>query len=261
MAIAANILIRDKLFIDGEWVEPAGAGTIDVINPATEEVIGRIPEGTRRGRRPRRARRARGLRLVVGRRSRGARRLLRGDRRPAGRARRRAGAPDRQRARDAADAVAADPGRRCRRSTSSSMPELVEEVAWEEKVGNSLVVREPVGVVAAITPWNYPLQPDRPQGRRRRSPRAARSCSSRARSRRSTRSCWPRSCEAVGLPAGRVQPRDRLRPGGGRGDRLASRDRHGLVHRLDAGGPARVGAGRRQASSGWRSSSAASRPT
>ena len=28
---------------------------------------------------------------------------------------------------------------------------------FEERVGNSLVVREPVGVVAAITPWNYPL--------------------------------------------------------------------------------------------------------
>lgn len=29
--------------------------------------------------------------------------------------------------------------------------------AWQEQVGNSLVVREPVGVVAAITPWNFPL--------------------------------------------------------------------------------------------------------
>lgn len=28
---------------------------------------------------------------------------------------------------------------------------------WEEKVGNSLVVREPVGVVSCITPWNFPL--------------------------------------------------------------------------------------------------------
>ena len=34
---------------------------------------------------------------------------------------------------------------------------LAREFQWEEKVGNSLVVREPVGVVLAITPWNYPL--------------------------------------------------------------------------------------------------------
>ena len=41
--------------------------------------------------------------------------------------------------------------------TFSSMPELVSEVTWQEEVGNSLIVKEPVGVVAAITPWNYPL--------------------------------------------------------------------------------------------------------
>ena len=45
-AIAADALVRDRLFIGGEWVEPAGSGTIDVVNPATEEVIGRVPEGT-----------------------------------------------------------------------------------------------------------------------------------------------------------------------------------------------------------------------
>lgn len=28
---------------------------------------------------------------------------------------------------------------------------------WEETVGNSLVVREPIGVVSCITPWNFPL--------------------------------------------------------------------------------------------------------
>src|SRR5687767_862964 len=46
MATAADTAVRDKLYIGGEWVAPAGRGAIDVVNPATEEVIGRIPEGT-----------------------------------------------------------------------------------------------------------------------------------------------------------------------------------------------------------------------
>src|SRR6266536_1455950 len=41
--------------------------------------------------------------------------------------------------------------------TFGSMPQLLDEFPFEEKVGNSLIVREPVGVVGAITPWNYPL--------------------------------------------------------------------------------------------------------
>jgi aldehyde dehydrogenase (NAD+) len=40
------MLIHDKLYIDGTWVDPAGTGTIDVISPVTEEVIGRVPSGT-----------------------------------------------------------------------------------------------------------------------------------------------------------------------------------------------------------------------
>ena len=35
-----------KLYIDGAWVDPAGTETIDVINAATEEVMGSIPAGT-----------------------------------------------------------------------------------------------------------------------------------------------------------------------------------------------------------------------
>ena len=32
-----------------------------------------------------------------------------------------------------------------------------EAFEWEEELGNSLVVHEPIGVVGAITPWNFPL--------------------------------------------------------------------------------------------------------
>ncbi|WP_444947316.1 aldehyde dehydrogenase family protein [Micromonospora ureilytica] len=39
-----------------------------------------------------------------------------------------------------------------------SVAGLADDFAWTEEVGNSLIVREPIGVVGAITPWNFPLQ-------------------------------------------------------------------------------------------------------
>src|SRR5215467_4070389 len=38
--------VHDKLYINGQWVKPNGAGTIDVIDSTTEEVMGRVPEGS-----------------------------------------------------------------------------------------------------------------------------------------------------------------------------------------------------------------------
>ena len=37
----------DRLFIGGDWVAPEGTDTIEVISPSTEEVIGRVPDGTK----------------------------------------------------------------------------------------------------------------------------------------------------------------------------------------------------------------------
>ena len=38
-----------------------------------------------------------------------------------------------------------------------AMIEGLDQIVWEERIRTSRVVREPVGVIAAITPWNFPL--------------------------------------------------------------------------------------------------------
>ncbi len=40
------MFVRDKLFIGGDWVSPSGAGRIEVVSASTEELIGRVPDGT-----------------------------------------------------------------------------------------------------------------------------------------------------------------------------------------------------------------------
>ena len=37
---------RDSLYINGEWVQATGDGVIEVVNPATEEIIGSVPVGS-----------------------------------------------------------------------------------------------------------------------------------------------------------------------------------------------------------------------
>ncbi|MCU1488064.1 MAG: Aldehyde Dehydrogenase [Actinomycetia bacterium] len=40
------MIVKDKFFIDGQWVDPAGSGRIEVIEAATEEVLGTAPDGS-----------------------------------------------------------------------------------------------------------------------------------------------------------------------------------------------------------------------
>jgi aldehyde dehydrogenase (NAD+) len=147
---------RDKLYIDGAWVASTGTGTLDVIDSTTEEVLATVPEGTvedidravaaahrafpawaetsveERAKMLTRVQEALGTRMD-----------------------------------ELADMITHEVGMPLTLSgliqvglpmnTFGSMAQVANDFTWEQQVGNSLIVREPIGVVGAITPWNYPL--------------------------------------------------------------------------------------------------------
>jgi aldehyde dehydrogenase (NAD+) len=149
-------VVRDRLYIGGEWVEPAGSGTMEVVDSTTERVIGRIPEGT-----PEDVDRA----VKAARTGFEAWREVPVERRVEACAA--ISATLAERADQIGALIAAEVGMPLRQARQiqaglpamdfASMAQVANEVVWEEQIGNSLIVREPVGVVACITPWNYPL--------------------------------------------------------------------------------------------------------
>ncbi len=150
------MLTRDKFFIDGRWIQPSDSGFIDVHCPSTEEVLARIPEGT-----------AADVEAAVA----AARRAFDGwsNMPVAERAACLQKIQDglKARAGEIAETISREMGMPLKLSQrlQAGSPinvfgyyaKLLPEFTFEERVGNSLVVREPIGVVAAITPWNYPL--------------------------------------------------------------------------------------------------------
>ncbi|WP_405954537.1 aldehyde dehydrogenase family protein [Streptomyces phaeochromogenes] len=147
---------HDGMYIDGEWRPAAGTDTIAVVNPADEQVIAHVPAGT-----------ADDVDAAV-RAARGALPAWAATP-PAERAARIAALRDVLVARkeEIAETVTAELGSPLKFSqavhvgapiaVAGSYAELAASYAFEEKVGNSTVHLEPVGVVGAITPWNYPL--------------------------------------------------------------------------------------------------------
>ncbi|WP_329599032.1 aldehyde dehydrogenase family protein [Streptomyces pseudovenezuelae] len=147
---------HDGMYIEGEWRPATGPDVIEVVNPADEQVIARVPAGT-----------AEDVDLAV----RAARAALPAwaATAPAERAARLAALRDVLAARkdEIAETVTAELGSPLKFSqnvhaavpvaVAASYAELAATHPFEEKVGNSTVHQEPIGVVAAITPWNYPL--------------------------------------------------------------------------------------------------------
>lgn len=147
---------KDRLYIGGQWVAPSATGTLNVVSPSTEEVIATIPAGTAED---------------ADRAVRAARDSFEAwsSTPPAQRAGflRKIHEGLKARQDEIARDIATEVGMPLKMATriQAQMPilsfglyaKLAAEYAFEEQVGNSLVMREAVGVVAAITPWNYPL--------------------------------------------------------------------------------------------------------
>ncbi len=146
----------DGMYIDGAWRPAAGPEVIEVVGPADEQVIATVPAGT-----------VEDVDAAV----RAARAALPAwaATPPAERAARLAALRDQLHARgdEIAATVTAELGapEKLSRTVHAGVPvavagsyaELASTYSFEEKIGNSAVYHEPVGVVAAITPWNYPL--------------------------------------------------------------------------------------------------------
>ncbi len=150
------MLVRDKLFIGGRWVAPSGSEMIDVHNAGTGEVMGRVPAGN-----------AKDVDAAVAA-ARGALDKWSATS-PSVRSEllEKISGSLKARADELAKTIAQEVGMPLKLAgriqaglpiaNFANFAKLLREFVFEERVGNSLVTREPVGVVAAITPWNYPL--------------------------------------------------------------------------------------------------------
>ena len=145
-----------KFYINGEWVEPSGSDTVDVINPATEDVIGTIALGTHEDvdaavtaaqnafqtfsqtTVEERLELLNKITEIIGSRSQDLATAITSE----------MGAPN-----GLAKAAQAGTGLFHFATTAS----LLANFSFEEELGKNLVVKEPVGVVGMITPWNWPI--------------------------------------------------------------------------------------------------------
>ncbi|HSL57298.1 MAG TPA: aldehyde dehydrogenase family protein [Acidimicrobiales bacterium] len=148
--------VHDKIYIDGAWVPSDGTGSIEVINASTEEVMGSIPEGT-----------ASDVDKAAAAAKRAFDSWSRTDLEERLKLVQRLAEELGARSDEIAEVIAGEVGMPLMWSkmiqaglpagTTATVLETAKDFPWEEKIGNSLVVREPIGVVGCITPWNYPL--------------------------------------------------------------------------------------------------------
>lgn len=149
--------VYDKLYYDGDWRASTGTDVIEIVSSATEEVVGRVPRGTVQD---------------VDRAVRAARCAFDNDwgrtstEERAAWLEKLAGAMN-ARVPQMAESITHEVGTAIGYATKVQVQfpismvglnaKYVRDVRLEEELGNSVVIKEPIGVVGCITPWNYPL--------------------------------------------------------------------------------------------------------
>ncbi|MBI2754802.1 MAG: aldehyde dehydrogenase family protein [Betaproteobacteria bacterium] len=150
------MLVRDSFYIGGDWVAPSTRETIDVHRAGDGAVMGSVPAGTEKDIDAAVAAARAALEVwsatPVEQRAGYLQKISEGLK---------------ARADEIAKIIAQEVGMPIKLSgrIQAGLPianfanyaRIAREFKFEERVGNSVVVREPVGVVGAITPWNYPL--------------------------------------------------------------------------------------------------------
>ncbi|MCP4048853.1 MAG: aldehyde dehydrogenase family protein [Gammaproteobacteria bacterium] len=192
--------IYDKFYINGQWVEPIGKGTSEVINPANGEVSARVPYGNAedanaavaaaRGAfeswsQTPAAERAEWLRKIA----------VEGEKRNA----------------DLTQTIIDELGMPIQNAAEfqvdplsiicESFAEKAGLMEEQEEIGNSIIVKEPIGVCTMINPWNYPVW----QMIGKVAPAIAAGCTMVVKAASQTPShlfMFAEICDAVGLPAG-----------------------------------------------------------
>ena len=145
-----------KFYIDGQWVDPIEPAALDVDNPTTEVVSGRIALGTAADvdRAVKAARKAFGTWSQTTREERldVLQAIM---------------AEYQKRAGDLADAVNEEMGAPASLAAGpqvglglghlATAMDALKNFEFEEQHGSTLVVKEPIGVCGLITPWNWPI--------------------------------------------------------------------------------------------------------
>ena len=146
----------NKFYINGEWVEPAGRETIDVINPATEEAFATISMGTAEdvdaAAKAARAAFPAWSQSSVEERKTVLQKIMAGIQARAG---------------DLASAITSEMGAPVGLANAAQVPSglghfaavlpVLENYKFQETRGSTLIVKEAAGVCGFITPWNWPL--------------------------------------------------------------------------------------------------------